>query len=86
MSGRIIPSKRVKKGEVMKATEEILSLVETNKDEDVNKSKIKADYLSPEGKPMKNPNVENSTTLRERILSLSLFPNVYNHKYLESNY
>ena len=86
MSGRYNPTKKVKKGEAQKATEELLALAEQDsKPEEAQRAKIKAEYLSPEGKP-EEATTANAMSLREHILSMSLFPNVYNSKYLNKHY
>lgn len=79
MSGRL--EKRVKKGETLPATPTLLQLADTEEDSLVRQSKIKAEYLTPEGKRTERTAFP-TMSLREHILSLSLFPNIYNQKYL----
>ena len=86
MSGRLIKNKGVKKGEVMKASEELLALGEIQgQQQDSQKSKIKGEYLSERMEAVPIP-ADPATSLRERILSLSLFPNIYDKKYLMKHY
>ena len=76
---------RIKKGEAMPATETLLALGELAPDSE--KAKIRTMHLAvrtPENKPRK-PLVGEAQSLRERILSASLFPNIYNQKYTNSS-
>ena len=84
MSGRIIKNKGVKKGEVMKASEELLALGESTP-QDTEKAKIKGEYMMRNEENIPAP-ADPATSLRERILSLSLFPNIYDKKYLMKHY
>ena len=84
MSGRLIKNKGVKKGEVMKASEELLALGESNP-QDTEKAKIKGEYLIRNDENITAP-ADPEMNLRARILSLSLFPNVYDKKYLMKHY
>lgn len=84
MPGRITDSKRVKKGEVIalhplpEATRTELNRTEAEEQA----AKIRAVYLDKKSRPKKTP-VGPATTMRERILACSLFPNVYNQHYLQ---
>ena len=77
---------RVKKGEVQPATEMLLALGELAPDTE--KAKIASQYLTMESR-MKDrtesrkggKNVGPAASLRERILAVSLFPNIYNKGY-----
>ena len=87
MSGRLsMKEERVKKGEVIKLhplpPEVRTELDRSEQEEQV--AKIRAIHLDKKPEP-KGSLVGNATTMRERILALSLFPNIYNKHYLERN-
>ena len=76
MSGRIEPSKRVKKGEVLPGSiKEDIGLADPV---DGHVAKIKAEYRKKDPKPT-NPGhqIGDASDMRKHILSMSLFPNVY---------
>jgi hypothetical protein len=58
--------------------------MESNNDsEEVQSAKIQAEFLAHENKPIRSVyNVGPSQTLRHKILSLSLFPNIYDRSML----
>ena len=86
MSGRIIKNKGVKKGEVLPASEELLALGEIQgQQQEAEKARIKGQYLVRGEENIPVP-ADPATSLRERILSLSLFPNIYDKKYLTKHY
>ena len=86
MSGRIIKNKGVKKGEVMKASEELLALGEIQgQQQEAQSAKIKGEYIT-ERMEIAPAQVEPAQSLRARILSLSLFPNIYDKNYLMKHY
>ena len=78
MPGRIDPSsKRVKKGEVLPGSlKEDLGLADPIEG---HTAKIKAEYRKKDPKPT-NPGhqIGDASEMRKRILSMSLFPNVFN--------
>ena len=79
MSGRIEPSKRVKKDEVLPGSiKDDIGLADPV---DGNVAKIKAEYRKKDPKPS-NPGhqIGNASELRKHILSMSLFPNIYSFK------
>ena len=78
--------KRVKKGEVLKIkplSEEAKSEIDRSEHEE-QAAKISADYLVKRPEPISTLEGK-TTTMRERILALSLFPNIYNKHYLETH-
>lgn len=84
MLGRLSDSKRVKKGEVIPLhplPAETRTVLDRSEAED-QAARIRAVYLDKKPMP-KAPEVGKTTTLRERILSVSLFPNLYNKSYLQ---
>ena len=63
-----------------------VKLSELERDEaEERRAKISAEYKRKDPKP-KEPNVAPYETMRERILKLSLFPNVFNRRSLLDNY
>lgn len=82
MPGRIIENKRVKKGEVIRLhplPPEVRTELDRSEQEE-QAAKIRAIYEDKKSLP-KKPMVGNATTMRERILACSLFPNIYNKYY-----
>jgi hypothetical protein len=72
---------RIKKGEVMPATEELLALGDLAPDTE--KAKIRTQHLAvnvPQNKPSK-PMVGPTPTIREKIMMMSLNPNIFNQTY-----
>ena len=86
MPGRIAErSKRVKKGEVIPLhplPAEVRTELDRSEQEEQT-AKIRAIYQDKRPMPRKSE-VGKATTMRERILACSLFPNIYNKHYLES--
>lgn len=73
---------RVKKGEVISGrTREDLTLTDP---QEARTAQIRAEYLKPEPK-VANPGemIGPADKMRMRILSLSLFPNLFNKKFLD---
>ena len=73
---------RVKKGEVLRSNiRDDLMLTDP---QEANKAKIRAEYLKEDPSPS-HPGemVGPADKLRMRILSVSLFPNLFNKKFLE---
>ena len=68
----------MKSAAVIPITKEVLQMDEY----DTRAARIKAVFLEKK-EPLKKGNVGKASTLRERILLCSLFPNLYNQKYLE---
>lgn len=73
---------RVKKGEVLSASQtELLALTDP---QEARTAKMRAEYLRPEPKHAKEGEmVGPADRLRMSILSLSLFPNLYNKRFLD---
>ena len=72
---------RIKKGEVMPATETLLALGDLAPDTE--KAKIRTMFLAvntPQNTPRK-PNVGPEPSLREKIMMMSLNPNIYAQRY-----
>ena len=79
MSGRIDSSKRVKKGETLPGSiKEDLGLADPIEG---HTAKIRAEFRKKDPKPT-NPGhqIGDASEMRKHILSMSLFPNVYNKK------
>lgn len=83
MSGRT-SNKKVKKGEVipLHPLPEAVRTVLNRTEAEEQAAKISAIYKDKQVMPRK-PMVGNATTMRERILCMSLFPNIYNKQSLE---
>ena len=76
---------RVKKGEVIKLhplPAEVRTELDRSEHEE-QAARIRAIHLDKKSEP-RNPSVGKASTLRERILAMSLFPNLYNKHYLET--
>ena len=73
----------VKKGEVLPASQELLALGEST--QMTEKAKIKGEFLTRKNEMIPAP-ADPATSLRERILAISLFPDIYDRKYNMNRY
>ena len=73
-----MPEHRIKKGEVMPVSEELLNLRVGSETYNQEKSQIQADYKTAD-KPMKKKtaNIGEDDSMRIRIIKASLFPSIY---------
>ena len=70
--------KRIKKGEVMPASLEVLSLAGMTEDKEPSAARIQAVYVTSDPKlPSMKATVGEDDSLRARIIRMSLFPSIY---------